>query len=748
MTSLFLVGIGLSTAPVARASVCSWAGEACFPLFKNCCTGYVCDLLILGKCRHDPPLLHEPCSIFSGCKDPKLNYCKGFQEGLAGECVPFRRVGESCVPLYDMCGNIHNPNRTCSVIPADIANPMPFQNELVCYPLPTPLSPGGLGFDPFNDEECRDQWSPDVHRNVFSSGKARSYSAGWGVAALFAATAEVGVVYGPDGRFGCYRETCTGAQSSVGLFNYVVAGEYKSYDDFKAASYVHAKGASIVAGYSVGHAYRSAEDFNQDDETLNALGSLAASSIGVDVMMPFGAYEWMNCTNEMNREYTWDGNTWNDLRPYTGPPKLLCQDTVVHADPVSCTAAANISKYPGTEGVAVVQFPAGPYGIGTSSVILRPVDAEAATSCEAMVEVLDRTEPSIQCPSSLLTQECQTNGAATVVFPSLHVTDCSSYQVHPPDNQVFPLGTTAVSFTVEDTSSNSARCDTAVTVVDTRPPVIGSTTPSVFAAECTSPQGTSVGLQASVEDVCDTAPAIAFSPGGPYPLGTTAVTLRAVDASGNEATRGVSVVVSDTTAPQLVDIPAPITVEQKTLAGTPVLVTAPWATDICDAAPRVVSDAPSVFPLGTTTVAFTATDASGNQGAASTAVTVVDRTAPAIASVRPSLEVLWPPNHELVPVHVAVDVMDACDAAPECRIVAVDLVESSRVAAKATGSTSPGATSLGPAWEILGDLDVALRAERSGTSTGRTYGITVRCTDASGNATTSQVQVSVPHDAS
>lgn len=273
-------------------------------------------------------------------------------------------------------------------------------------------------------------------------------------------------------------------------------------------------------------------------------------------------------------------------------------------------------------------------------------------------------------------------------------------------------------------------------------------TPSVFSAECSSPHGTQVTPQASAEDVCDPAPAIAFSSAGPYPLGTTTVTVRAVDASGNEATRALSVVVSDTTAPQLVDVPAPITVEQETLAGTRVLVQAPRATDVCDAAPQVVSDAPGVFPLGTTTVAFTATDASGNERAASTPVTVVDTTAPAIAFVRPSLDVLWPPNHELIPVRVAVDVIDACDAAPACRVTAVDLVESSAVAARPAASSSSGAPSLGPAWEILGDLDVALRAERSGTSTGRTYTLTVRCTDASGNSTISKAQVSVPHDAS
>ena len=39
-----------------------------------------------------------------------------------------------------------------------------------------------------------------------------------------------------------------------------------------------------------------------------------------------------------------------------------------------------------------------------------------------------------------------------------------------------------------------------------------------------------------------------------------------------------------------------------------------------------------------------------------------------------------------------------------------------------------------------------LRAERSGKGRARTYTITVRCTDASGNSATKTVTVRVPHD--
>jgi hypothetical protein len=49
-------------------------------------------------------------------------------------------------------------------------------------------------------------------------------------------------------------------------------------------------------------------------------------------------------------------------------------------------------------------------------------------------------------------------------------------------------------------------------------------------------------------------------------------------------------------------------------------------------------------------------------------------------------------------------------------------------------------------WQITGPASVELRADRAGSGSGRIYVITVRCTDASGNASTSTAVVSVPHD--
>jgi hypothetical protein len=110
-------------------------------------------------------------------------------------------------------------------------------------------------------------------------------------------------------------------------------------------------------------------------------------------------------------------------------------------------------------------------------------------------------------------------------------------------------------------------------------------------------------------------------------------------------------------------------------------------------------------------------------------------------SVRKALKAppgnLWPANHKLVLVTVNYSTSDNCGMA----------------------SYSLSATSNEPD-NGLGDGDQAndiqlipgdphhlyLRAERSGSGTGRVYTITITCADIYGNIATQNVTVAVPHD--
>ena len=119
-----------------------------------------------------------------------------------------------------------------------------------------------------------------------------------------------------------------------------------------------------------------------------------------------------------------------------------------------------------------------------------------------------------------------------------------------------------------------------------------------------------------------------------FQLGTTFVICSSNDYSDNKATTTFDVKVVDTTPPTLVDMPADETLEGNTVGGAMWAYSDPSATDIVDANPTVeCSQDSGFFPLGTTIVTCTATDASLNSSSDSFDVTVVDTKAPTLVGM-------------------------------------------------------------------------------------------------------------------
>jgi hypothetical protein len=114
-----------------------------------------------------------------------------------------------------------------------------------------------------------------------------------------------------------------------------------------------------------------------------------------------------------------------------------------------------------------------------------------------------------------------------------------------------------------------------------------------------------------------------------------------------------------------------------------------------------------------------------------------DRTPPTIGSVTATPSTLWPASHRMVNVALSVDAQDDIDGAPSCRITGVTSSEPEH-------GTGDGDT--GPDMAVTGPLSVNLRAERSGKGPGRTYTVSVTCTDTSANAAVAKATVVVPHD--
>jgi len=161
------------------------------------------------------------------------------------------------------------------------------------------------------------------------------------------------------------------------------------------------------------------------------------------------------------------------------------------------------------------------------------------------------------------------------------------------------------------------------------------------------------------------------------------------------------------------------------------------ASDNCAAGAtidRTGVPAGNVFPVGTTVVTYTATDAVGKTAAATQTVSITDATAPVIGGAAPSPSRLWPPNHKMV------DVVVAYTAADNCGAVTTSLSVSSNEVPNGSGD---GNTSLD--WQVVDNHHVRLRAERAGGGNGRIYTITIHATDTHGNTSSQSVIVLVPH---
>jgi hypothetical protein len=136
---------------------------------------------------------------------------------------------------------------------------------------------------------------------------------------------------------------------------------------------------------------------------------------------------------------------------------------------------------------------------------------------------------------------------------------------------------------------------------------------------------------ATAEDLVDGTLPVTCAPqsGSTFPLGATPVNCSATDAAGNIGSASFTVTVQDTTAP-VVTAPADVTVEA-TGVQTATDIGMATATDAVGVV-SISSDAPASYPVGTTVVTWTATDATGNAGTATQNVTILN-VAPAIDEI-------------------------------------------------------------------------------------------------------------------
>ena len=262
-----------------------------------------------------------------------------------------------------------------------------------------------------------------------------------------------------------------------------------------------------------------------------------------------------------------------------------------------------------------------------------------STTASATVTVVDTTPPTLSLPGSFAV-EATGPGGATVVY-SASANDLVDGSIAPscdhPSGGTFPIGSTTVTCTATDSSSNTASGSFDVTVRDTTPPVV--TVPASITVEATGPSGATVSYSgASATDAVSGSltPTCLPGSGGTFPLGTTAVKCTATDGAGNTGSNSFNVTVQDTTPPVLT-VPGPITLEATGPGGAAVTYSGVSATDTVSGnlTPSCVPASGSIFPVGTTTVDCTATDGSGNSVSKSFTVTVRDTTPPILTLPAP-----------------------------------------------------------------------------------------------------------------
>lgn len=328
-------------------------------------------------------------------------------------------------------------------------------------------------------------------------------------------------------------------------------------------------------------------------------------------------------------------------------------DAVDGPRPVTCTPASG-SLFP----------------LGSTTVVCTASDLSGNTgSASFSVKVADTTAPVVTAPANAFAEATSPAGAA-VTFAAATATDAVTFLLAPvcapTGGSVFPLGSSTVTCSVADAAGNTGSASFTVTVSDTTPPAIPAH--ADVAAEATGPDGAAVTFTTTAaSDLVSGVVAQACAPasGSLFALGATTVTCTATDAAGNSASTSFAVTVGDSTPP-VVTAPAPATAEATGPAGAAVTYGAATATDAVSTG-VAASCAPvsgSVFPIGDTTVACTATDAAGNTAGATTTVTVTDTTPPVLdGAADQTVEATGPAGAEASFAVTAADLVDGTTAA-------------------------------------------------------------------------------------
>ena len=311
-----------------------------------------------------------------------------------------------------------------------------------------------------------------------------------------------------------------------------------------------------------------------------------------------------------------------------------CSAVVTYTTPTftdNCIGATGALLSGGASGTAFQK--------GTSTVVWKATDGVLLlATCSFSVTVTDGQQPSVTCPANIIKTTSPNVCTAVTTYPTPTFTDnCAggsvAIQSGLPSGSAFLKGATTVVWRATDAVGLTRTCTFRVTVNDAQAPNIvcpASQTKNTDAGICTTP---ATYANATFTDNCSGGSVVRVSglaSGSIFPRGVNNVVFRATDAAGNLSFCTMTITVNDGQLP-VITCPANI-VRNNDLNQCYATVTyTVTVTDNCSGATSTLTTglaSGSVFPIGSSTHIWRATDAGGNSTTCSFSVIVNDTQLP------------------------------------------------------------------------------------------------------------------------
>jgi hypothetical protein len=309
--------------------------------------------------------------------------------------------------------------------------------------------------------------------------------------------------------------------------------------------------------------------------------------------------------------------------------------------------------------------------IGRYTVRVRVKDAtKTLESNSAELEIIGNPGPVLDLPTSNIIKQATSKAGAVAEFTvsASSMVDGSPRPVTCDHNSgdTYPIGTTTVRCSATDSTGVMTEGQFSIIVVDFTGPTVH--VPADILKEATSPKGAVVEFTVTAEDAVDGPldPRCMPASGSLFPIGTTIVRCDPVDTHHNSGHGELRITIVEAHPHPILKLPDPITAEASGPHGAEVKYDASAEPGSMDETGRITSfvctpASGSLFPLGTTTVSCTATDAQGASTTGTFTVTIVDTTPPVLTLPRD----IETNDHVVTYIATATDLVDG-DTMVDC----------------------------------------------------------------------------------